>query len=359
MLKLFRLLLAALIPLVFISLLGAWYFHANLSKSLQLDEERSFILPVGTGYSAMVNQLQAEGLVESGTALKLYGRLYPPAAQIRAGEYRLLPGQTVSQALAMMQAGQVVRHQLTLVEGWTLAQVVKYLSEQSSLQAQALPVDESLWPLIGVQEPIASHPEGLFFPDTYDYHLGELPSVILSRAYNKLLRVLDEEWQARDAGLPYQTPYEALIMASIIEKETGVAYERDAIAGVFIRRLAADMRLQTDPTVIYGIGEAYRGNLRGSHLRDEANMYNTYRHHGLPPSPIALAGREAIHAAMHPGEGDALFFVAKGDGTHQFSATLAEHEAAVRQYQIEKRRSDYRSAPPAAQSTPGGEKDNN
>ncbi|GAB3380965.1 endolytic transglycosylase MltG [Spongiibacter taiwanensis] len=344
--KLFRLLMAGMLPLLFLALLAAWYFNANLNQSLDLDDERSFILPVGTGFSAMVNQLQAEGLIERGAALKLYGRLYPPAAQIRAGEYRLLPGQTVAEALSMMQSGQVVRHQLTLVEGWSLSQVIKYLSEQSSLQTQALPADETLWAILGVDDPIAPHPEGAFFPDTYDYHLGEQPSVILNRAYRKMLRVLDEEWQARDAGLPYQSPYEALIMASIIEKETGVAYERDAIAGVFVRRLAAGMRLQTDPTVIYGIGDAYAGNLRGTHLRDESNLYNTYRHNGLPPTPIALAGREAIHAAMHPGEGDALFFVAKGDGTHQFSATLAEHEAAVRHYQIEKRRSDYRSAPP-------------
>ncbi|AKH69820.1 conserved hypothetical protein, YceG family [Spongiibacter sp. IMCC21906] len=351
MIKVFRVVLAGLLPLILLLLVGAWYLKGNLTTTLKIEDQAAFVLPPGTGFSAMVNQLQSQGLIESGSALKIYGRLYPPAAQIRAGEYRLNEGQTVADALAMMQAGEVVRHQLTLVEGWTLAQVIKYLEQQENLQTQTLAADASLWALLGVKEPLADSPEGLFFPDTYDFHRGDSPASILLRAYRKMLRVLEEEWQARDAGLPYESPHQALVMASIIEKETGVAYERDAIAGVFTRRLAAGMRLQTDPTVIYGLGADYRGNLRLSHLKDDSNPFNTYRHHGLPPTPIALAGREAINAALHPGDGDALFFVAKGDGTHQFSATLKAHEAAVRLYQL-KRRSDYRSAPPSTIKSP-------
>jgi UPF0755 protein len=159
-----------------------------------------------------------------------------------------------------------------------------------------------------------------------------------------MARQLQDEWAARDDGLPYETPYEALIMASIIEKETGLAEERGQIAGVFVRRLRRGMRLQTDPTIIYGLGESFDGNLTRKHLADPANPYNSYRHGGLPPTPIALPGRAAIHAALHPEPGDALFFVARGDGGHVFSASLAEHEEAVRKYQLRRRR-DYRSSP--------------
>jgi UPF0755 protein len=160
-----------------------------------------------------------------------------------------------------------------------------------------------------------------------------------------LLAVLNAEWESRSAGLPYDSPYDALIMASLVEKETAVASERERIAGVFVRRLAKKMRLQTDPTIIYGLGAQFDGNLRSRHLKDSSNRYNTYRHHGLPPTPIALVGREAIHAALHPAEGEALYFVARGDGSHHFSTTLDEHNRAVRKYQIERRREDYRSVP--------------
>ena len=159
-----------------------------------------------------------------------------------------------------------------------------------------------------------------------------------------MLQVLGEEWQDRAAELPYENPYDALIMASIIERETGLPEEREQIAGVFVRRLQRGMRLQTDPTVIYGLGTTYDGNLRRSHLKDDSNLYNTYRIHGLPPTPIALPGRGSIHAALHPADGTALFFVARGDGGHVFSATLAEHQAAVRKYQLQ-RKKNYRSSP--------------
>jgi len=187
--------------------------------------------------------------------------------------------------------------------------------------------------------------EGLFFPDTYQYHRGMSMLDILSQSHQRLLQVLDEEWQQRAEGLPYSSPYAALIMASLVEKETGVPSERRTIAGVFVRRLKNKMRLQTDPTVIYGLGQSFDGNLRSRHLKDEKNLYNTYRHFGLPPTPIATVGREAIYAALHPEAGKSLYFVAKGDGSHYFSETLAEHNKAVRHYQIEKRRKDYVSSP--------------
>jgi UPF0755 protein len=186
-------------------------------------------------------------------------------------------------------------------------------------------------------------PEGRFFPDTYRYVRGMSDLDLLKQASARLDQVLDEEWSRRAERLPYRKPYDALIMASMVEKETGVAEERGQIAGVFVRRLRSGMRLQTDPTVIFGLGERYNGNLTRAHLL-EATPYNTYVIDGMPPTPIALAGREAIHAALNPAAGRSLYFVARGDGSHVFSETLEQHNSAVREYQL-KRRADYRSSP--------------
>jgi peptidoglycan lytic transglycosylase G len=194
------------------------------------------------------------------------------------------------------------------------------------------------------QQPVRQ-PEGLFFPDTYVFSGATSDRDILRQAYRRLQKVLQEEWSARAPNLPYRDTYDALIMASIVERETGVSSERPEIAGVFVRRLQKDMLLQTDPTVIYGLGERFDGNLRRRDLDDADNLYNTYMHRGLPPTPIALAGRAAIRAALQPSAGEALYFVGRGDGSHQFSATLDEHERAVKKYQIEQRRADYRSRP--------------
>jgi UPF0755 protein len=179
------------------------------------------------------------------------------------------------------------------------------------------------------------HPEGLFFPSTYRFDDGDSDADILRRAYRRMQRVLDDAWAKRDPELPYATPYEALIMASIVEKETGQADEREAIAGVFVRRLRRGMKLQTDPTVIYGLGAAFDGNLRRADLRRDT-PYNTYTRHGLPPTPIALPGAAAIEAALHPADGKALYFVAKGDGSHHFSDSLRQHNNAVRRYQLKR-----------------------
>ena len=185
--------------------------------------------------------------------------------------------------------------------------------------------------------------EGWFYPDTYIFPRGTTDIEILKQAYSRMNEVLDEEWSDKDKDLPFDTRYEALILASLIEKETGVAHERSEIAGVFVRRLQKGMRLQTDPTVIYGLGSEFDGNLTRAHLLEET-PYNTYRINGLPPTPIAAPGRDAIRAAVNPAEGNALYFVGRGDGAHQFSATLEEHNAAVRKYQIEQRAPDYRSS---------------
>ncbi|MCW8887203.1 MAG: endolytic transglycosylase MltG, partial [Motiliproteus sp.] len=189
--------------------------------------------------------------------------------------------------------------------------------------------------------------EGWIYPDTYSFTRGTSDLDILTRAYQRMKKVLDQEWQQKQKGLPLNTPYEALILASIVEKETGVAFERPEIAGVFIRRLQKKMRLQTDPTVIYGMGDRYKGNITRADLKRKT-AYNTYQIMGLPPTPIANPGKEAIRAVLNPAAGKALYFVAKGDGSHQFSATYAEHNKAVQHYQRSKRRKDYRSAPPSS-----------
>jgi UPF0755 protein len=298
------------------------------------------VLP-GDSLRAVTDRLHRDGVLQHPQLLTLYARWTGLDQQIKHGEYLLEPVMTAKTLLELLASGRVIQYQVTLPEGISLAQALAILQQQEELEATLSGPDDTR--LLELAAPYG-HSEGLFFPDTYHYARGATDWQILQRAHTALLDILDTEWQGREQELPYETPYEALIMASIIERETGLPEERDQIAGVFVRRLQLGMRLQTDPTVIYGVGSEFDGNLRRTHLQDEDNAYNTYRHAGLPPSPIALPGRASIHAALHPAAGEALFFVARGDGGHVFSATLAEHEAAVRQYQLQ-RRQDYRSSP--------------
>jgi UPF0755 protein len=232
-----------------------------------------------------------------------------------------------------------VHYRLTLPEGITLARALDILWQHEQVTRT---LSDASDPRLRMLVAPYDSPEGLFFPDSYDFPRGTTDLDILQRAFERMQLVLEREWLNRSAGLPLETPYEALVLASIVERETGVPRERGTIAGVFVRRLQKRMRLQTDPTVIYGLGPDFDGNLRRSHLRDEDNAYNTYRRHGLPPTPIALPGLAALQAALHPEPGDALYFVARGDGSHHFSATLREHNEAVKRYQLQ-RRADYRS----------------
>jgi len=295
----------------------------------------------GDSLRAVANRLHREGVLPYPGMLILYARWTGADQQIRHGEYRLLPPLTAPGLLELLRSGKVVQYQVTLPEGITLRQALAILASQEHLVPELEgPADARLLELVKPYQ----HPEGLFFPDTYQFSRGTTDFQVLQRAHRKLLQVLEAQWQGRATELPYETPYEALIMASIIERETGLPEEREEIAGVFVRRLQAGMRLQTDPTVIYGVGDGFDGNLRRSDLDDEDNAYNTYRRDGLPPTPIALPGLDSIRAALHPAAGTALYFVARGDGGHQFSATLAEHEAAVRKFQLQ-RRQDYRSSP--------------
>ena len=303
----------------------------------------TLVVAPGESLRAVANRLYKEGVLAYPNLLIAYGRWTGIDQQIKQGEYLLVDPLDAIRLLELLRSGKVIQYQVTLPEGVTIAQALAILSAQTELESILEgPDDERIQSLI---KPY-THPEGLFFPDTYHYTRHTTDLELLQRANEKMVSVLEQEWQAREAELPYETPYEALIMASIIERETGLPEERQEIAGVFVRRLQRGMRLQTDPTVIYGIGPEFDGNLRRSHLGAEDNAYNTYRIDGLPPTPIALPGRAAIHAALHPAEGNTLFFVARGDGGHVFSVTLREHEAAVRKYQLQ-RRQDYRSSPEA------------
>ncbi|WP_455230711.1 endolytic transglycosylase MltG [Geopseudomonas aromaticivorans] len=322
---------------------AGWQQQVALQRPLAIAEERLIEVPAGATPSGVLNRLEDEGVLDGAFWLRLYWRFNLDGKALHSGEYRLTPGQTGRDLLDLWRRGEVVQYSLTLVEGWSFQQLRAALASQERLEQTLASLDDAaVMQRLGLE---GQHPEGRFFPDTYRYVRGMRDIDLLRQAHERLTRVLDEEWGQRAEGLPYREPYQALIMASLVEKETGVAEEREAIAGLFIRRLRLGMLLQTDPAVIYGLGERYAGNLTRAHLR-EPTPYNTYLNPGLPPTPIAMVGREAIHAALHPAAGDSLYFVARGDGTHVFSRTLDEHNRAVREFQL-KRRGDYRSSPAA------------
>jgi peptidoglycan lytic transglycosylase G len=333
---------AAIVVVCALIFAGAKYFQYEWKQPLRISEE-GYHLVIGQGQTlrSVVAKLEADGVYSNGWMLSRYGHWKGLDQQIKRGEYLIPQGTTPVALLRLLQQGKVINYQVTLPEGITLARALDILASNADLEHELEGVhDGKLVQLIAPRDT----GEGLFFPDSYQFEKGASDWDVLQRAHAAMERILDEEWQARAADLPYSNAYEALTMASIVERETGLAQERGEIAGVFVRRLNKGMRLQTDPTVIYGLGASFDGDLRRRHLKDATNPYNTYRHKGLPPSPIALPGRAAINAALHPREGSSLYFVARGDGGHYFSETLAEHEQAVRKYQLQ-RRQDYRSSP--------------
>lgn len=329
-------------------------FNAYLRTPLAIVEMQNLEVPKGGSFGQVLRELSARKVLKHRILLHMYARVTARGHHILAGEYLLGPGTTPLDLLEILEQGHVRTHAITLVEGWTLAQMRVALAKNVYLQKLVADVPAAeLLNAIGVVLPGQSEvemqqqtqPEGLFFPDTYVFSGATSDRDILHQAYRRMQATLEQEWQQRAAGLPYKNSYEALIMASIVERETGAANERPDIAGVFVRRLQRDMLLQTDPTIIYGLGAQFDGDLRRRDLDDATNPYNTYQHHGLPPTPIALPGRAAIRAALQPSSGDALYFVARGNGSHQFSATLEEHERAVKKFQIEQRRTNYISRP--------------
>ncbi|WHS58789.1 endolytic transglycosylase MltG [Pseudomonas sp. G2-4] len=323
---------------------SAWKIHSALQQPLNITQEEMLDVPNGTTPTGTLKRLETDGLIKDAFWLRVYWRFNLAGQPLHSGEYRMVPGMTMENLIGVWKRGEVVQYSVTLVEGWNFRQVRAALAKDEKLQKTLTGLSDSQ-----VMERLGHSgvfPEGRFFPDTYRFVRGTSDADLLKKAYDRLEDVLAKEWAQRAADVPYTQPYQALIMASLVEKETGVPQERGQIAGVFVRRMRLGMLLQTDPTVIYGLGERYTGKLTRAHLKEE-NPYNTYLIPGLPPTPIAMVGREAIHAALNPVQGNSLYFVARGDGSHVFSDDLESHNNAVREFQL-KRRADYRSSPAPA-----------
>ncbi len=299
---------------------------AGLLQSAQID------VPIGANLPTIVNLLEERGLQPGNPYFwRLLARELGVAGKLHAGEYALDAGMTPRALLRKMAAGEVIQHRFTIVEGWTYAQLRAALTQDATLLQTLANVDDGeLMRRLGDAD---TPPEGAFLPETYNYVKGMSDVDILRRAREAMKKALEKLWAERAADTQLKSPYEALILASIVEKETGRPEERPQIARVFLSRLKLGMKLQTDPTVIYGMGANYNGNIRRSDL-DTDTPYNTYTRAGLPPSPIALPGKAALAAVIHPAETQALYFVARGNGSHEFSATLEAHNRAVAKYQL-------------------------
>ena len=311
---------------------AAWYVTTPVVIA-RLPAE--FEIPPGSGFRAAAQRVEEAGVAVGRLQFELLARALGRAPDIKAGSYEVAAPPTPLELLDKLTRGDVMQAELKVIEGWTFRQMRAALDAHPSLRHDtAVLSDMEILMRLGALE---SHPEGLFFPDTYVFSRGSGDFRILRRAHSALQRHLAQDWEGRDPALPYRSPYEALVMASIIEKETGRASERDFIAGVLVNRLRAGMLLQVDPTVIYGLGEKFDGNLKKIHLLTDG-AYNTYTRAGLPPTPIALTGRASLRAALYPANTDSLYYVARGDGTSEFSRTLEEHNRAVRKYQLNGRR---------------------
>ena len=308
-------------------------------KNLQTDplcatgERQQVHVAAGTSFTELTKLLGQRCWIEHPRFLRLYGRLSGKASAIKAGEYAVEPGMTMQQLLDKMVSGAVIQHRLTIVEGWTFRELLRALESNAAL-CHTLPRGAATEVVMTQLGHAGEDPEGRFLPETYRFPRDTTDVAFLKRAYAAMQHTLHAQWAQRAEGLPFTDPYQALILASLVEKETALPAERRKIAGVFIRRLARGMPLQTDPSIIYGLGADFDGDIRGRDLRKDS-PYNTYTRKGLPPTPIAIPGRDAIAAVLHPADGEALYFVARGDGSHQFSATLAAHNEAVRKYVLQ------------------------
>lgn len=326
-----------------LAVLGSIYFAVQTIRApLPITQPVVFEVAPGDHARSVLNRLHQQGLLPYPPELAfVWLRWHGVAEELRVGEYRLPVSPTLDDLWTLFASGRSIQYQLQLLEGWTLLDIQRALSAAEGLQLTLTDFSPTGLALaLGLS---ADSAEGQFLPDTWHYSRGSLDRDLLLRAHQALRQTLEQAWEARseEAAAVLKTPDEALILASIIEKETGRSDERAVISGVFVSRLQQGMKLQTDPTVIYGLGDRFDGNLTRAHLR-EATPFNTYVIPALPPAPIALASRASILAATQPDVRGYLFFVGKGDGSHHFSRTLDEHNAAVRRYQLN-RREDYRS----------------
>ena len=308
-----------------------------------LGPEASLVVAPGDSFKTVLGKVRAAGITAGhDIEWQVLARLSGAAGKIQVGEYALPDGITPRRLLLDMRDGKVVSYRFTLVEGWRMRDLRRALARAPQLKQETAGMsDEALMKALGHA---GQHPEGRFLPETYQYNRTDSDLDVLKRAYAAMEKTLDETWQDRDPDTPFKTPYELLTMASIVEKETGIAEERAQIAGVFDRRLKLGMRLETDPTIIYGLGDAYQGNITWAHLRTDG-PYNTRTRAGLPPTPIAMPGLASLQAAAHPAPGDAIFFVAMGDGSgrSRFASTYPEHQRNVAAY-LANRRADARRA---------------
>lgn len=327
---------------------SAWQLLRPISTPLPFEVE----VRSGQSLRSVADELAARDILPSPLVFTLWGRATGVAGHIKPGIYHLEEALTPLGLLHKLAAGEVLRVKVTLIEGWNLRQVRAALTAANRLQPESVELTDLQWASV-LQLPV-EHPEGMLFPDTYMIDAGASDLVLLRQAAAAMQRRLETAWANRAANLPYRSPYEALIMASIIEKETGLAAERPLIAAVFINRLRMGMPLQTDPTVIYGLGPEFDGNLRRANLQHDT-PFNTYTRRGLPPRPIALSSAAALAAVLHPADTRALYFVARGDGSHVFSETLEAHNRAVRRFQVEPAEASSlkpRETSPKARKTP-------
>ena len=314
--------------------------YAYLTSPIEsIKQQQSVVVASGETLGSVSRKLNERGMNEKPLYLKLYARLSGKANKIKVGEYQLDPGISPMALLDLLVSGKTVQYSITIPEGWTFKQMLEALHDHAQIRATVdISATDEIMEQVGAP---GLHPEGRFLPETYFFTRNTAEIDILKRAYRSLDNLLSEEWQKRDEGLPLKTPYEALILASIVEKETAVADEREMIAAVFINRLRKNMKLQTDPTVIYGMGDAYKGNIRKKDLLRDT-PYNTYTRKGLTPTPIALPSASSIRAVMHPADTEALFFVASGGGRHHFTNTYEEHREAVIKYLLGGNASRYK-----------------
>ena len=289
-----------------------------------------FTVTAGSGVRGAAQEVARSGVPVQPALLEALARLSGKGGRIKAGSYELEAGASPQRLLDQLVRGEFAQHSLVVIEGWTFKQMRQAIAENTALKHDTVKLTDA--ELLARVAPDYQQPEGLFFPDTYLFAKGASDLQIYKRAHATMQKKLEEGWASRAPDLPYKAPYEALVMASIVEKETGQKADRDLIAGVFVNRLRKGMLLQTDPTVIYGMGERYQGNIRKRDLQTDT-PYNTYTRPGLPPTPIALPGAAALAAALNPARTDALYFVARGDGSSHFSGTLNEHNQAVNKYQ--------------------------
>ncbi len=333
-----KLFIAVTLLFIFSLVTALWWLQQDMRKQLitplAISVDTVLEIKPGQSLKSLANRLVDMSWIPHHYYFVYEGRRQGKASSLKVGEFNIIAGTTPLELLDILVAGKVRQYSLTIPEGWTFKQILQAIRANPNL-TRTLNSDEPSQVMSSIG--YAGHfAEGRIFPDTYLFPAGTSDRDFLLRAVRMQESILREEWEHRDPNLPYQSAYEALIMASIIEKETGLAEERGKIAGVFVRRLQKGMKLQTDPTVIYAMADKFDGDIRRKDLSIDS-PYNTYVYKGLPPTPIASPGREAINAALHPEPGTALYFVAKGEGSHYFSDNLKEHNKAVAKYQLKRR----------------------